>query len=169
MSAVVPGLLTQMATSGLTKKDFPLFLFGNLVMYDGSTANCCILGYHFSRGSGSTFQSYGNAMYDNTGDFTGSADISVLTHEVSEWMDDPNGVNPTKPCGNIGQVSGCQNNLETGDPLSGTIHNKALNGKTYHVQELAFYSWFYHQNPSQGVNGWFSNFGKFTIDANPCP
>ena len=34
---------------------------------------------------------------------------------------------------------------------------------------MAFYSWFYHQNPSQGVNGWFSNNGTFTIDANPCP
>jgi hypothetical protein len=162
-------LLPNMAAQGLTLKDFPLFLFGNVVMFDGSPANCCILGYHFAKGSGATFQSYGNAMYDKTAAFSGSGDISVLTHEVSEWMADPNVLNPTKPWGNIGQVSGCQNNLETGDPLSGTIHPKALNGFTYHVQELAFYSWFYHQNPSQGVNGWFSNFGKFTIDANPCP
>ena len=162
-------LLPNMAAQGLTLKDFPLFLFGNVVMFAGSPGNCCILGYHFAKGSGASFQSYGNAMYDNTSAFSGSGDVSVLTHEVSEWMDDPNGVNPTKPWGNIGQVVGCQNNLETGDPLSGTVKTDVLNGKTYHVQELAFYSWFYHQNPSQGVNGWFSNFGKFTIDANPCP
>jgi hypothetical protein len=162
-------LLPQMAAQGLTLKDFPLFLFGNVVMYDTVTTNCCILGYHWAKGSGATFQSYGNAMYDNSKVFTGSGDISVLTHEVSEWMADPNGLNPTKPWGHIGQVSGCQNNLETGDPLSGTVKNVVMGGFTYHVQELAFYSWFYHQNPSQGVNGWFSNFGAFTIDANPCP
>ena len=165
----VPGLLTSMAGQGLTKKDFPLFLFGNVVMFDTSPSNCCILGYHFSRGSGATFQSYGNSMYDNTGVFSGSGDVSALSHEVGEWMDDPNGVNPTKPWGNIGQVSGCQGNLEVGDPLSGTVMNDTLNGKTYHPQEMAFYSWFYHQNPSQGVNGWFSNNGTFTIDANVCP
>jgi hypothetical protein len=162
-------LLPNMAAQGVTLKDLPLFLFGNVVMFAGSPGNCCILGYHNSKGSGASFQSYGNAMYDNTSAFTGSGDVSVLTHEVSEWMDDPNGVNPTKPWGNIGQVVGCQNNLETGDPLSGTVKTDVLNGKTYHLQELAFYSWFYHQNPSQGVNGWFSNFGKFTIDADPCP
>jgi hypothetical protein len=161
-------LLPNMASQGLTLKDFPFFLFGNVVMFDSSPGNCCILGYHFSKGSGASFQSYGNGMYDNSGRFSGSGDISALTHEVAEWMDDPNGVNPTKPWGHIGQVSGCQGNLEVGDPLSGTIFNDALNGKTYHPQELAFYSWFYHQNPSQGVNGWFSNKGTFTIDANPC-
>jgi len=161
-------LLGNMASAGLTKKDLPLFLFGNVVMFDTSPANCCILGYHNARGSGATFQSYANAMYDNTGAFSGSGDISVLSHEISEWMDDPDVSNATKPWGHIGQVSGCQSNLETGDPLSGTVKPKVLNGKTYHVQELAFYSWFYHQNPSQGINGWFSNFGKFLIDADPC-
>lgn len=165
----VPALLTSMAAQGLTKKDFPLFLFGNVVMYDTSPGNCCILGYHFSRGSGATFQSYGNSMYDNTGVFSGSGDVSALSHEVGEWMDDPNGSNPTKPWGNIGQVSGCQGNLEVGDPLSGTVLNDTLNGKTYHVQEMAFYSWFYHQSPSQGVNGKFSNNGTFTTAAAPCP
>lgn len=92
----------------------------------------------------------------------------MLTHEVSEWVNDPDGVNPTKPWGHIGQVGGCQTNLETGDPPSGTVFVDNLNGKAYHLQELAFYSWFYHQSPSQGVNGWFSNQGKFTTAANPC-
>ena len=165
----VPALLTSMAAQGLTKKDFPLFLFGNVVMFDTTPGNCCILGYHFSRGSGATFQSYGNSMYDNTGVFSGSSDVSALSHEVGEWMDDPNGSNPTKPWGNIGQVTGCQGNLEVGDPLSGTGLNDTLNGKTYHVQEMAFYSWFYHQSPSQGVNGKFSNNGTFTTAAAPCP
>jgi hypothetical protein len=163
-------LLPNMAAQGLTLKDFPLFLFGNVVMYDTVTSNCCILGYHNAKGSGSTFQSYGNSMYDSGDIFPFSpSDVSIMTHEVGEWMDDPNVVNITKPWGNIGQVKGCQANLEVGDPLTGTSLTRSLNGKTYHLQELAFYSWFFHQNPSQGVNGWFSNKGTFTIDANPCP
>ena len=162
-------LLPNMAAQGLTLKDLPLFLFGNVVMFDGSPGNCCILGYHYSKSSGATFQSYANSMYNSSGLFSGAADVSILTHEVSEWLDDPNGVNLTKGWGNIGQVSGCQFNLETGDPLTGTSFADTLNGKTYHLQELAFYSWFYHQNPSQGVNGWFSNRGKFAVDAEPCP
>ena len=85
-----------------------------------------------------------------------------------EWQNDPNTVNPTPSWGNIGQVSGCQTNLEVGDPLSGTTIADNLNGFTYHPQELAFFSWFYHQNPSLGVNGWYSNKGTFKTFAAPC-
>ena len=83
-----------------------------------------------------------------------------MTHEVAEWMDDPFVNNPTNPWGHIGQVSGCQNNLENGDPLTGTTINKTLGTFTYHVQELAFFSWFYHQTPSLGVGGKYSNKGR---------
>ena len=95
-------------------------------------------------------------------------DISALSHEVGEWMDDPTVSNPTKPWGHIGQVSGCQSNLENGDPLSGTTRVVTIGGHPFHVQELAFTSWFYHQSPGSGVNGWYSNYGTFTSSAAPC-
>jgi hypothetical protein len=165
-------LLHNMAAKGLTLRDFPLFLFKNVVMYIGSPSQCCVLGYHNSMGTGTTFQSYGNALYNSAHLFSSSGcncdDVAVMTHEVSEWMNDPDTSNATKPWGHIGQVQGCQNNLETGDPLSGTSVSDVLNGHTYHVQELAFYSWFYHHKPSQGVNGWYSDFGKFKVAASPC-
>ena len=65
-------------------------------------------------------------------------------------------------------MGGCQNNLEVGDPLTGTapISIAASNGFTYRLQELAFFSWFYGA-PSIGVNGWFSNNGTFLNDAGP--
>jgi hypothetical protein len=147
---------------------FPLFLLGNVVEYIGTKSNCCVLGYHNAMTNAGQFQTYGLSMYDNSGDFTGSADISALSHEVGEWMNDPSGINPTKPWGHIGQVAGCQNNLEVGDPLSGTTITDTLNGKTYHAQELAFFSWFYHSAPSLGVNGWFSSNGTLTTSAAPC-
>ncbi len=113
-------------------------------------------------------------MYDNTGAFSGSNDVSALTHEISEWMNDPSGVNPTPAWGNIGQVSGCQNNYETGDPLSGHVMNVSLSSHTYHVQELAYFWWFYHAAaPTPAVHGTYSfalaNNGRFTTFAAPCP
>jgi hypothetical protein len=40
------------------------------------------------------------------------------------------------------------------------------NGFTYHLQELAFFSWFYGA-PSIGIHGWYSNNDTFTGDAGP--
>ena len=141
-------------------------LLHNFVEICGS--KCLAGGYHNAFNVGAGVQTYGVAMYDNSGLMTGGSDISILSHEVAEWQNDPSGTNPTPSWGNIGQVMGCQGNLEVGDPLSGTTFNDTLNGFTYHPQELAFFSWFYHQNPSLGVNGWYSDKGTFSTFAAPC-
>jgi len=164
-NVVIPSL----ASKGVGTTTFPIFLLHNFVEYIGNTSQCCVLGYHNTFNASGGAQTYGLAMYDNSGAFSGSSDISALSHEVGEWQNDPNTVNPTPSWGNIGQVSGCQANLEVGDPLSGTTFNDTLNGFTYHPQELAFFSWFYHQSPSLGVNGWFSDQGTFRTFAAPCP
>ena len=164
-NVVIPSLASQ----GVGTTTFPIFLLHNFVEFIGSTSNCCVLGYHNTFNTSAGAQTYGLAMYDNSDAFLGSSDISALSHEVAEWLNDPNTVNPTPAWGHIGQVTGCQADLEVGDPLSGTTFNDALNGFTYHPQELAFFSWFYHQSPSLGVNGWFSNKGTFRTFAAPCP
>ncbi len=168
-------LMPKLAARGFGSGMFPIFVLTNVVEYDTTPANCCILGYHnaFTNPADGGTTTYGVAMYDNThNQFTGVKDISALTHEVAEWMDNPlvDGVNNnTLPWGNIGQVAGCQTNLEVGDPLSGTLQPTSLGGKTWHPQELAFFSWFYHQAPSIGVNHWYSSNGTFTTSADPCP
>src|SRR6266403_204715 len=70
--------------------------------------------------------------------------------------------------GHPGQVPGSQNNLEVGDPLTGTNIPpvKGANGFTYHLQELVFFSCFYGA-PSIAVNNWFSDNNTFTSDAGP--
>lgn len=164
-NTVLPSLHSQ----GLVApNNFPLFLTTNTVEYETTTSNCCILGYHNAYTTADGVQTYGIAEYDNGGDFAGVDDVSVLTHEIAEWMDDPLGNNPTQPWGHIGQVSGCQNNLEVGDPLSGTEITKNDSGYQYHMQELAFFSWFFHQSPSTGVKGWYSDNGTFRSAALPC-
>lgn len=161
-STVFPALPASVATS-----TFPIFLLYGVVLTDGG---CCIIGYHSAFSRAGVVQTYAVADYDTSQDFNNLSDVSAMSHEVAEWMDDPLGNNPTKPWGHIGQVSGCQSNLEVGDPLSGdplssfTMKNKV----TYHVQDLTFLSWFYHQKPSIGVNGWYSLFGTFRSAALPC-
>jgi hypothetical protein len=153
---------------------FPFFLLYNVVMVDpflpGSPlADCCILGYHSAFTPGGNIQTYGVGDFDSTGGFSGTADISALSHEVGEWMNDPTGGNATPAWGGIGQVGGCQGNFEVGDPLSGTLFpSVTLSSFTYHPQELAFFSWFYG-TPSLGSGGKFSNNGKFSGDAKTCP
>ncbi len=102
-----------------------------------------------------------------------------MSHELAEWLDDPDGVNPVPVWGAEGQVTAgnCQNNLEVGDPLSpgfGTPTNpysitNTNTGVTYTLQELAFYSWFLGSNQSLGAGGKFSDNGTFSGYAKPCP
>jgi hypothetical protein len=157
----------EISALGLGPTDFVLFEMHDVVFTDNEGADCCILGYH--NAFGSPVQTYGVTDYDNTGFFTDAPDIAPTSHEVGEWLDDPLTTTPTPSWGNIGQVTGCQANLEVGDPLSGTTFPITMNSFTYHPQELAFYSWFYHQSPSIGINGWYSDRGTFRTFAAPCP
>jgi len=150
-----------------------VILLYNVVLYEGTTSNCCILGYHSAFNDpayGGAFHTYSSVEFDTNRSFSGVSDTSAMSHEIAEWMDDPSGANPTPSWGNIGQVSGCQANLEVGDPLSGTLDQiyMSSNGYTYHVQDLAFTSWFYRQKNSTGVNGWYSLLGNFLTFSEPC-
>lgn len=158
---------------GLNATELPVFVFYNAVLSQGSSSNlnnCCILGYH--NAVGSPVQTYAVAEFEGRDQtlFTGVADVAAMSHEINEWMQDPGGNNLTPAWGNVGQVSGCQSNYEVGDPLSGTLLPGILgsNGFTYHLQELAFFSWFYG-GPSIGINGWFSDNNTFKIQAATCP
>jgi hypothetical protein len=152
----------------------PIFLFYNVVLFAGTPNQCCIVGYHggfHNPAYQGAPQTYVVADFDTSGLFSGSSDITALSHEVGEWMDDPKGDNVTPVWGNAGEVSGCTSNvLEVGDPLSGTAFPVTMpNGYTYHPQDLAFKSWFYGDDPSSGVNGWYSFNGTFKTPAAVCP
>jgi hypothetical protein len=160
-------LIPSLAGQGVGPAALPIIILGNVVLgYPGDTfSNCCIIGYHGAFGS--TVQTYALADYDTTGIFLNTGDVSALSHEIGEWQDDPLGTNPTPAWGHVGQVNGCQSNLEVGDPLSGTLFTPVAmpDGITYHPQELAFFSWFYRQSPSIGTGGLYSDNGTFTGSA----
>lgn len=121
-------------------------------------------------------QTYAVTDFDTTGFFAGGLfggpqggfGSEIAAHEIAEWMNDPFASNNTAAWGNVGQAVGsCQNDLEVGDPLSGTNVAPVTmpNGYSY-TQELAFFSWFFGA-PSIGVNGWYSDNGTFATDAGP--
>jgi hypothetical protein len=166
-------VIPELQRDGLLKTtQFAAFLLKNVVQ-SGSTppvvSNCCILGYHSAVGS--PVQTYSAFEWDTSGLFSGNGDGSIASHEIAEFMDNPLGTNATPAWGNIGQVSGCERNLEVGDPLSGILMPAyTLNGATYHMQELGFFSWYFDSAgaTSLGAGGEFSGNGTFSGPSKAC-
>ena len=150
-----------------------LFLFKNIVQSEAdppTMSSCCILGYHSAVGT--PVQTYGTIDWETSGNITGVSDASIASHEIGEWMDDPIANNSTPAWGGVGQVPGCQGDLEVGDPLSGTLMPPIpMNGKAYQLQELGFFSWFFNKDtdPSLGTGGKFSSNAAFLGPARSCP
>jgi hypothetical protein len=130
----------------ITPANLPIFETSNTYLTQGG---CCIGGYHSANGQ----QTYSHFTYITfPGDF--AQDVSALSHEISEWMDDPltNGGNST-PCGI----------LEVGDPLEGGPNYGStpyqLHNFTYNLQDETFIGYF-GAPLSTSVNSWwtFQNF-----------
>lgn len=110
---------------------------------------CCIGGYHSASGN----QTYAQFTYTTpTSGTSFSQDVSALSHELGEWMDDPltNGGN-SSPCGI----------LEVGDPIEGEgsphlygDYTYTLNGYTYHLQDLATLKYFGQSPVTVNNNNW---------------
>lgn len=158
LNVILPSVTSVNATV------LPQALFYNVFLTDGT---CCILGYHSAFGSPA--QTYSVASFSDPGIFSVPIqDVHALSHEIGEWLDDPL-INNATPAWTGGQVgTSCQANLEVGDPLTGTAFPVAMNSFAYHPQEMAFFSWFYRQKPSLGVNGWYSFNGKFKTTQAVC-
>ncbi len=119
----------------------PMFIASNVYLTQTPTSLCCIGGYHSFTGT----NTYGFSTYVTTpGAF--AQDVSALTHELGEWVQDPYTNN-----------TGCGGLWETGDPLEGEAnyggYPYALNGFTYNLQDLVMPPYF-GAAPSTSVNGW---------------
>jgi len=167
-------VIPQMASAGVNSGNLPLFIGGNITWgavinqlpyFEGSAA-----GYHSISGLDPS-QTYGVVAFgdDNVLNWP---DTMVLSHEIGEWANDPDGTNyvqafnenvlsPTSP-------PACQGNYEVGDLLAGVYMPPTVgkNGYSYTLQELGFFSYFYG-GPSFAVNGWYSSNNTLTTDAGP--
>lgn len=180
-------LLPGLASAGVGPTALPIFLMYNVV--EGlpgisPTSNCCGLGYHGTIAT--NMQTFVAADFDSTGLFPGfpptgngpflGTNVASISHQIGAWMDNPLGSNLTPAYGDVG-LAGCHNVLNVGEPLTGQLIApgtangstggllQSTDGFTYDLQELAFFSWFYRQDPSLGVNGWFSTNDNLTTDA----
>jgi hypothetical protein len=125
----------------------PIFLLYDTYLTQGT---CCIGGYHSATGA----QAYSQATYvDHVGAF--SQDVSALSHELGEYVDDPlvnNSGNPVA-CGI----------LEVGDPLEGNTnyggYPYSVNGFLYNLQDLVTLPYF-GAPASTSVNGYFTFQGE---------
>jgi len=164
----------------------PIILVHNTFTWIGTPDNCCVLGYHGAtsslNGNGDQqVQTYIFAAFITPRTFggfdlpgAGLGDIHALSHEVSEWYDDPfvnNIVNPwltpTAP------QYGCTAFLETGDPVVGYWFplpgNPQVNANgVWHPEDEVYFSWFARQTPSIAFGGKYTYMGTFTEPAHGC-
>ena len=174
--------IVQSTIAPLTSStEAPIFMAYNVVQTEGG--GCCIIGYHNAVPVTNGTQVYAVGAYVDPGIFVNGQgqpipleDIYPFSHELGEMIDDPfvqghskegHSNNLTPAWGHTGQVGGCQNNLEVGDPLTAVAFYKIKqDGFVYHYQDLAFHDWFY-RTPSTGTGGLFSFQGNFATDAGP--
>lgn len=170
----------------MTTKNISTFLFDNTFLYEGSLGNCCVLGFHGpdmepgDSSNGNLLRNYDMifASWTTPGLFLGgSADITALSHEVSETFNDPFSAayypydttpwwlaSDTSPV--YGTFANCQDNLEVGDVVEvytvteNDTYPVAIRGTTYHPQTEALLQWFQGQSPSTAIDGAYSYPGE---------
>ena len=163
----------------ISSTTLPIILTYNTFLYQHSLANCCILGYHGAfpsvNGNGNQqIQTFAFAAWTDPKIFPpGWADVLPLSHEISEWMNDPFIHNFVPPWEFPGITGSCQGNLETGDPLEVLPHPDfpvTINGFTYHPQTEAILPWFAREVPSSALGGAYSypDASKLTGPSQPC-
>jgi len=135
------------ANSDVNPGVLPFFITDNIFLTSGG---CCIGGYHDALGAQPGAQTYSYGTYV-TDEKSFSQDVSALSHELGEWMDDPfvdNHVN-------------CNDNsiLEVGDPLENGPNYGAYvykKGKSiYNLQSLVYIGYF-GAPPSTSFESWLA-------------
>jgi len=203
-AAQIQNLETQADSTHL-----PIYLTENVLLHIGKNVfNCCVIGFHGTRATGNgggSNDSNGNAkvqtfawaswvqpgLYARPDGGTDWAlqDIHALSHEISEWADDPFVNNfvepwltPTAP------QYGCTGVLETGDPVvsigfamgtNTTEQGPNPNGTQsadgyYHPEDEVHLPWFMRLAPnniSEPTQTTSTNVGRYTFmgDLNPFP
>jgi hypothetical protein len=186
-----------------------IYLSNNVLLYTGkSVLNCCVIGYHGTRaagnGAGNT-NSNGNAdvqtfawaswvrpgVYARAEGGTDWAlqDIHALSHEISEWADDPFVNNSVEPwLTPTAPQYGCSGLLETGDPVvaigfamgTNTFEQGPNPDGTesadgyYHPEDEVFLPWFMRLSPnmvSEPTQNTSGDVGRYTLmgDLNQFP
>ncbi len=156
------------------------FLFS--IDANGNFAGCCVIGYHtYILRLGATPQPrwlFNYASWISPGIFRADTqDITALSHEISETLNDPF-VNNATPRWQFPGQTACQSTLETGDPvevLQTSTVSITLRERhevfQYHPQTEALLQWFEMGAASDAIAGAFSypDTSALSKSATPCP
>jgi hypothetical protein len=96
----------------------------------------------------------------------------VVGHEIAELLNDPAVDNYGPGWQDPAHPHTCYSALyEVGDPLQEVNSGiqASLNGRTYHLPDVAFLPWFTGAQRSTSVNGWYSLANAFSGPAAACP
>jgi hypothetical protein len=152
----------RFTTGALNVALFPnTFLFS--LNNSGGVGSCCILGFHTYFSNGATPKEsrwlFAFASWVSPGIFSGFQDVTALSHEISEALNDPF-VDNLVPAWQFPNEPGtCQDNLETGDPvevLQNPMFPVNVSGFNYHPQTEALMQWFEQKSTSTAINSAFS-------------
>ena len=152
----------------------------------GAPASCCVLGFHNYIFDGSVTPQprwiFAFSSWISPGLFgAGFQDVTALSHETSEALNDPFGNTAVPRWQFPGQPPTskvCQGNLETGDPVEvlpdATVSIKLRERNEvflYHPQTEALLQWFEMGATSDAIGGAFSypNTTALPQSAVPCP
>jgi hypothetical protein len=187
----------------------PIYLTDNVLLHIGQDVfNCCVIGFHGTHATGlgkgyggsngnAPVQTFAWASYLSAGIYArpnggtdwALQDIHALSHEVSEWADDPFVNNTVEPwLTPTAPQYGCTGVLETGDPVVAIGFAKGTNAFRqgpnpngtqsadgfYHPEDEAFLPWFMRTAPntvSEPTQSPSTNIGRYTLmgDLNPFP
>jgi len=113
-------LSTLLQAEGFEADRLPLFLSNNVFLYLAiRLAAVCwasILAFDASTPGHPAVQTFAWASWTSEGIFSSFSDVTPLSHEISEWRNDPF-VNNLAPAWQFPNGRGCEGNLETGDPI----------------------------------------------------
>jgi hypothetical protein len=182
----------------------PVFITHDVLLFQGTNPlNCCVIGFHGTKNAAASgqgnqpVQTYAWATYLSPGVYARPAggtdwavqDIHPLSHEISEWADDPFVNNLVEPwLTPTAPQYGCSGVLETGDPVVGIGFAKGTNtfeqgpnpdgtqsaDGSYHPEDEVHLPWFMRLVPntvSEPTQSASTNIGRYTFegDLNPFP
>jgi hypothetical protein len=170
------------ATDAINYHVYPnTFLFS--VADEQGDLSCCVLGFHEYIFDPTVTPTprwiYAFASWISPGTFGGGfQDVTALSHETSEALNDPFGNNIVPTWQFPGTVGACQANLETGDPVEGLpnatvpiVTHEKHEVFQYHPQTEALLQWFEIGNTSNAIGGAYSYPDTTALPqaATPCP
>jgi hypothetical protein len=179
----------------------PIYLTNNVLLHIGPNVfNCCVIGFHGTKATGKGSGPTGNngngsvqtfawaswvqpGLYSraNGGRDWALQDIHALSHEISEWADDPFVNNSVEPwLTPTAPQYGCTGLMETGDPVVSIGFAMGTNSYEqgpnpngsqsadgyYHPEDEVFLPWFMRSSPntiSEATQTPTANGGRYTL------